>query len=458
MCMSKSCLNKVKNYLQNEQLISAQSFAEYSTIFLDALGYSKDIWRLKLDNEKYGIEIENKVLLRSYKDEKFEKAIRQLTEEIDNNSFEWGILIHQKGIWLLNRDIDVANEDFKSQKIVLEIIFNKNSDTKYLKYFEYKNLLGEGKNTYFFRDFIIYKNNEYKAEEKSWVAYHSALKRFFDFYVNKEGNYYHNNLMSYDDITLSHLERYFKESKKIKSLKTVRNTFFYIKDFMIHRTNSGEFSIGSGEIVRRLANVMLEKTTDDADIDIEKCRRILDFFKTRRNSTRNEVLFLLLLSYGRERRKMCSLEWNNFSLSNDGNMVFVSNDKEFPVPTILAEKLKKLKKEQPDTAKYVLGNGRTNCHKPLPENSINGMLFGIESIDPQDSFYQNLTPQRIRKWLLKYLLKNGYSLQDIMGLMEISVLNLGNYISDEEISYLNKVPVLDGNKNVHPMEEFLNVY
>lgn len=43
-----------------------------------------------------------------------------------------------------------------------------------------------------------------------------------------------------------------------------------------------------------------------------------------------------------------------------------------------------------------------------------------------------------------------------MGLMEISVSNLRNYISDEEISCLNKVPVLDGTRNVHPLEEFLN--
>lgn len=43
-----------------------------------------------------------------------------------------------------------------------------------------------------------------------------------------------------------------------------------------------------------------------------------------------------------------------------------------------------------------------------------------------------------------------------MGLMEISVSNLRNYINDEEISCLNKVPVLNGTKNVHPLEEFLN--
>lgn len=69
--------------------------------FLEASGYSKDMWVLVLDNAKYGIKIKNKLLLRSYKDEKIEKTLEQLTKEVENDGFEWGILIHQKGIWLL---------------------------------------------------------------------------------------------------------------------------------------------------------------------------------------------------------------------------------------------------------------------------------------------------------------------------------------------------------------------
>ena len=44
-----------------------------------------------------------------------------------------------------------------------------------------------------------------------------------------------------------------------------------------------------------------------------------------------------------------------------------------------------------------------------------------------------ITPAAIRRWLFSFLLENNYRLQDIMCMMNISVDNLGNYISNQQL-------------------------
>ena len=84
------------------------------------------------------------------------------------SKYEWGILIHPEGIWVFNDDIELGNDEFKSNKIVFEMPFNKRRDANYFKYLTYENLLEE-KNIYFFRDIINYKNKEHKGHENSGV-------------------------------------------------------------------------------------------------------------------------------------------------------------------------------------------------------------------------------------------------------------------------------------------------
>lgn len=65
--------------------------------------------------------------------------------------YEWAILIHEKGVWLLNRDIYCGDESFTDDKIALAISFESNKDNKYFKYLSYDNLIGKYKNARFLR-------------------------------------------------------------------------------------------------------------------------------------------------------------------------------------------------------------------------------------------------------------------------------------------------------------------
>lgn len=60
MCILKRCLDRIKNHMQDEQFISPHAFEEYSATFLDALGYTRDMWSLNFDNDKYGIKIKTR--------------------------------------------------------------------------------------------------------------------------------------------------------------------------------------------------------------------------------------------------------------------------------------------------------------------------------------------------------------------------------------------------------------
>lgn len=136
------------------------------------------------------------------------------------NSSEWPLAF--------NRDISVKNDDdFRAKKIVFVITFSPKRDNDYFEYFSYDNLFGHKKNAYFFRDIINYKNTSFSGTPKSWIAYHTALKRFFSFYCGSVGNYRFDG-NPYDDIQLRHFKAYIESRNSIKSKKTSEiNIFIY---------------------------------------------------------------------------------------------------------------------------------------------------------------------------------------------------------------------------------------
>lgn len=410
------------------------------------MGFSSKNIISTYNDEKHEITIQESLLLKASTEEKIEKALVQLTTELEfKTALEWGILFHFRGIWLVNSDIEVDKEDFRLQKTVLEIIFGSNSDAKYFKYFAYDNILGQERNAYYFRDIISYKNKDYNGNRKSWKTYHTTIKRFLDFYASNFLSYSYQENEIYSCIHTCHFERYIREGTKVLSIKTVKNNYFYLKGFLISRRNR-EFDKGTESIIGLFPEFHSEETTND-EIDLDKLNIVFVNLRQGRNSERNIVLLLLLLSFGIERRKLCFLQWENVQNGIDC-MKLKLDTIVYPIPEVLAKALTKLKKKYPN-AKYILGNSGTKYNIPLKEESINSMLSSITAINPQDKFYKWLTPANIRKWLAQYLLKAGYPLQEIMQLMDISISNLGNYINDELLESLAKIP------NHHPMEEFL---
>lgn len=88
---------------------------------------------------------------------------------------------------------------------------------------------------------------------------------------------------------------------------------------------------------------------------------------------------------------------------------------------------------EPESAIYVFGNWTTEYQVPVKEGSINGMLDAIANEIKNEMGINMITPAAIRRWLFSFLLENNYRLQDIMCMMNISVDNLGNYISNQQL-------------------------
>lgn len=450
---SKDILKKIKKELENKKELSKEVFREIvQGIFIKYMGYENNtqIYYDDKNGKPYECIIDGKIIIGGYRNEIRTRALSLFSTYI-KSKYEWGILIHPEGIWIVNDSIELGVDEFRSNKIVFELPFNKKMDINYFKYLTYENLL-EDKNTYFFSDIINYKNKVYKGSEKSWSAYHTALKRFFDVYITNCGKYEPDK---YDAIDIQSFGRYIKEKELIKSSKTRRNQFYYIKDFMIHQKTDSPFNIGAKEMEEKISGTLTGKSKELENMDMKKLNVLLNNTIKGKNALRNKTMILLLVSFGMTRREICSLNWEENISENCDGLYYDKRDKEegkrkIAFPTLLIKTMRELKDSIPGNAKYVFGNSMTEYQIPMQEQRINEILAALNTKNKKDEFYKLLTTGNIRKWLFRHLMKNGYSLQYIMTLMDLPVTSLLNYISDEEIkeSAFEKIP------SGHPLEKF----
>lgn len=427
-------------------------------IFLDEMGYKR---KYLLSKEDRHTAFTDELAIRGSREKDIVKLNRELilfedflesAEERNGGNREWGIFIYPAGMCLVNTKVE--GESIQQKKI-LEIIYGQNSDQKYFKYFSYENILGYEKNTYFYKDIISYKNTKYKGTEKSWYAYSSTLKRFFDYYVEVNGSYacYKENV--YDRIQFSFFRDFIRNRTKAKSLQTIKNEFFHVKEMMCDKASNGEFERSTEELIIFFPEFALKresynmKQIDDY-IDEKKIRRVLDYLTGKRNELRNKAVVLLLFAYGFERRRLCSLEWNKNVLM--GEVPLLIEGKEYPMPTYLREIIEEYKESGRGYGLVFENDG-----KPLNEGTFNGILSNIGEIDREDKFYNGLSPANIRKWLAKYLLWHGYPLERIFYLMDITGNKLSSYITDEEITEAAKHSgelLYCSLADRHPLEDF----
>lgn len=414
--------------------------------FIKQMGYERrDLCAKECANSFQKSEL---VILASA-EEKWGRGFSSLIRQMKEKSCKWGILVRPSGMWLINSDIVPNTESsFTSSQIVLEIRYGMNTDQKYFKYFSAENTIGEKKNACFFRDIIDYKNNGHKGKEKSWPAYESALKRFFDFYVEYKGDYGQEENI-YDSIQFPFFVEFIKRGTKCKSLMSARNSFFYIKDFMQLKSKNGEFN--DPERVKKSFPEFLPKYEMQDIMCIDKLKAALKFLEGNRNAIRNKTILLFFLAYGMERRKICVLKWNDVHFDD---RQLVMDKKKYPIPAYLMDMLIRLK-EQDTTRGYIFCN---NNGEVLSDGAINTILSGIAKVDVNDGFYSQLTPANIRRCLAKFLLEHDYPLQKTLYLMDIEGSMIGSYISREDIekTFWNacKEPV-DCEAGHHPMENFL---
>ena len=269
-----------------------------------------------------------------------------------------------------------------------------------------------------------------------WDVYWSCNKRFFAYYtLQYKGSYSDDAKSCYENITLKAYEEYIRKSSNIKTANSAKNQFFYIKSFILSRAHNKNFDIGSGVILKRCEDILIERDRAMKTADIKKIVRIIKHIEKQRNGVRNKAVFLILLCFGMERRRICELRWSDIGDNCQTIKIGNGNNSRFMVmPAILRNSIRELMAMKTNNAEYIFGNSRTQWLKPLPEGGINGILESIKNIDREDRFYNNFSPANFRKWLFRFMfLENKLPLQDILVTMNIPICNIVNYISDDEM-------------------------
>ncbi len=456
-----------KRFLGMETEKSIEEFRQcvVEEIFLKKLKYdcssSKRIdWR----KEQHIYIINDELKIKITFDEVDERNIvnrlfRDYTEKgVKDSTVEWGIVISPKGIWLFNNGIGKGKANFQTKKTVLKIVHGINSDQDYFDFFSYDNILGIAPNTCYYKDIAEYKNCYYKGSEKSWTAYSSALKRFFKYCcVDMKNDYYKNMADSiYDRIERQDFYSYIREKTKLKSENTLKNVFFYIKDFMCCMSKNRLFDISTKEMLDGFSKTLKQNERRNV-IDPDKLKKAIQYLGTGKNKERDVTMLLMELSFGLERRKLRLLKWKeNFDWNNDGGIKdkLKLEGKEMRMPKELIAALERLKALNVG-GDYVFYRTKDNGKEPMQEDVINDVFSKLTKVDPKDEYYKSLTPANIRGSLGRYLLEQkGVPLEKIIYLMNIEIWNLGNYISLKDIDRIIEQR-LEEKKEEHPMEEFL---
>lgn len=400
------------------------------------------------------------LIVKGAVEENYEKELAQLLSKIndgcDKIKCEWGILIHPKGIWLINSDIKTDNNSvFRKKQIVLEIIFGLNTDQKYFKYFSAENVIGSKQNASFYRDIITYKNTVYKGKAESWKAYHSSLKRLFDYYAEYKGNYSDYGERVYDQIDPAFFLEYVGRATNTKSKSSVKNAYHYVKGFVNEHATQGGLNKSAEEIINEIPNLSSKSGWIDI-MNVDKLKTALATFEKGRHELRNKAILLLLLAFGMERRKICTLEWKkNYIKVSEEKRALKVDEKVYPIPGYLAQILDALKKED-SLEKYIFYS--KDGKEPLKVGAINNILSSIAESLPDEEFYCQLTPANIRRSLARYLLRNGYHMEDIFYLMDIQGYKLSSYLTGEDIikAHWAHKNDIDCPPDCHPLESFFN--
>lgn len=149
----------------------------------------------------------------------------------------------------------------------------------------------------------------------------------------------------YAKITIAELEEYILKTGNINSEKYVKNFFFYVNGFLYQKTKSEQFNRGAGELCRRMKELTSKYSANQINIcnEPEKIKKLIQIIRTKQNADRNEILLLLMLSFGMGRNALCQFKWDGLK-SDNNNLEICINKMWFMLPSALSDKLKVMKK------------------------------------------------------------------------------------------------------------------
>lgn len=439
-CGLKEIVKVSKKYLNRE--LSAEEFCQYifEETFRKNLGYMNTDWNSS--GREHEVIVNNRLKVAVTFDKMNERQMldRLFWRYEDGRAWEssisWGIVLNPWGIWLLNHYLYIGEraESFQSKKTVLEIVHGKNSDQHYYDFLSYENILGNAPNTNYFKDIAEYRNHYYKGNEKSWALYSSTLKRFFSFYSGVKGYFKNDTDSVYDQIRRKDFYDYIRKETKLEKENTLKNVFFYFKDFMKCMSDKGVFEISAKDLLDGYSKTLKKDERRDV-IDPDKLKKAVQYLNTGKNKERDVALFLMELSFGLERRKLRLLKWGENIICNKNGSIENNlwlDGKKRAMPKELVKALQRLK-ELDIEGKYVFYRTKENGREPMREDVVNDVFGKPAKLDSEDAYYGALTPANMRASLVRYLLREGAALEEIIYLVNIEIGNLGNYISLKDI-------------------------
>lgn len=329
----------------------------------------------------------------------------------------------------------------------------KGKDLTELKYFEYLNIknLWEKQTTYFFCDIAQFR--EWKLEQgmkcDSWNAYRCTCFKFFSMYSHKvlnKKNYEAVGRRAYEKIDMDIFDEFVQKCKRKgndTSTKTLRNNFSHIYNMLLELKKNnmiGYISLNDS----RKKNLADYEETENRKMVTELYEQdictIIDFFRKKKNSTRNIVIILLTVTLGMERSQLLKLRWEDFEKEFQ---IIIIEDRKIQLYPLIQKYLQQLYEENRQNkikSPFVFQVKYNGKFRPMREWNINDVFDELKQMS-KDEKWNNYSPKYVRNCLIRTLFNLGYSLEDIIYITGIDMINISKCISREDILQRDNIKI-----------------
>lgn len=481
-------INAKYKELIDKNWISEENVKNHITkFFLEEMGYN-------LSECNFECNIVDKFLdlsIKVKKDEMFvvetksanhkiiDKDITQLVNYLTSANISWGMLTNGQRYILVNNSIKSNRPQGTPEALLDKKVFdfdfankNLNSEKYYLKYFSKENIF-DNMTTNFYRDIAQFKSYKTFSNKKSWDMYKSTLYRFFDFYSEKKGRYYSAKANSCTELTQITIPDFFefldsklkKDStlKEFKSKESIKNNYSHISSMLKTLQDEEYISYHNFNVSKKDILNVYEETEKIKNINYlteENIEIILEYIYNTKNPYRNLAIFTLCAYYGLERSEVHNLKWENINLDKD--FIVCNNRQLNNICPLLKKSLLKLqqeKKENKIKSEYIFMVYYSGKYSHCKQEVINAVFSCLSDIDTTNEMWKMFSPNYVRKYLVLSLFKSGYSIEQIIYLIDIETKNIENYIPRTTILSQGEKKTKKKIINVkHPFEDVFNKF
>lgn len=392
--------------------------------------------------------------------------IKQANDYAKSKGQRFAILTNGYEYLLLDSDIKpvpkIEGDVLKSHIVFWFNVFKpKQKGLTELAFFNYLNEdnLFVNRSTHFFCDIAQYR--EWKLQQGmsdiSWNTYRCTLFKFFNYYIKTapySKPYGYSGERAYESIDMDVFDGFIKECKREKentSIKTIESNLSHVYGMLSELQKHKKISHICLNNSRKENLVSYKKTAakkKHTTMNTEDVEAILTFLETKRNSTRDIVIFMLTITIGLERAQLVNLQWSNFE--KDYTWLNI-DDRRVELPTRISKYLSKLSEEQKKLkikSPYLFHVLYRKKYRPIKEWGINDVFNKFAQITNDDK-WNDYSPKFVKICLLKTLFCAKYSLDDIIYITGFDIDNISKYITTEEIlkrrgTKINWKPLYDG--------------